>query len=183
MKNLSIKTKKYKSGINGFTKATVYIILVLAGLYILNKFFDSYRLRSPILLKIQSPIEKRYQQSENKKKSQEWVKFKQISASTIKDPAQEAIYIYFGKDKVAYAVARAESGLTCHKTNYNKNGTVDRGLFQINSIHDWRFKKFNGDPYNCWDNAKVAAQIVEEQKGWGAWVAYTSGSYLSFLNK
>ena len=98
-----------------------------------------------------------------------------------KTPQEEALYIYFGTDPVAYAVAHAESGMMCNAVNRNKNGSIDRGLFQINSIHNWRFDKFNGDPFNCVDNVKVAHQIYTEQNGFSAWVAFTNGSYLTFL--
>ena len=42
----------------------------------------------------------------------------------------------WGKDsQTGLALARCESGYRTHATNYNKNNTVDQGVFQINSIH------------------------------------------------
>jgi len=92
-------------------------------------------------------------------------------------PALMAIYVYFGKDKVAQAIAQAESGLNCKRVSKED----DRGLFQINwHYHSWRFKKQKLNWSDCWANAKVASQIYKEQ-GWYPWSVYKNKSYLKFL--
>lgn len=130
--------------------------------------------------------EKRYLISENTETPQKTAKFGQILASsktieteewTDERRAREAIYIYFGNDKVAYAIARAESGFNCKAVSH----TGDYGLFQINKVHLWRFEKEGLDWSNCWDNAKVARQIYEEQ-GWYPWSVFQNKKYLQFIN-
>lgn len=42
----------------------------------------------------------------------------------------------WGRDaQMGLAIARAESGYRTHATHANTNGTLDEGIFQINSIH------------------------------------------------
>lgn len=80
----------------------------------------------------------------------------------------------------AIAVALAESGGNSDAVNRaNSNGSIDHGLFQINSVHkellnsgDWR------DPVY---NAKMAFAISSGGANWRPWVAYTTGRHLPFL--
>jgi hypothetical protein len=79
--------------------------------------------------------------------------------------------------EVMLAIAKAESKLNPHAINRaNRNGSVDVGLFQINSIHgyDEEFLK-NED-----NNLKVARKIYDTQ-GITAWSAYNNGAYLKWL--
>ncbi len=79
------------------------------------------------------------------------------------------------KADVAAAVARAESGGRPGATNRsNSNGSVDRGLFQINSIHG------SASTYDLDANVAYAVQLQREQ-GWSPWVAYTSKAYVKYL--
>lgn len=72
------------------------------------------------------------------------------------------------------AVAKAESGMNPAATNHNRNGSVDRGLFQINSIHG--FVNLEDPKTNI-----EAAKKVYEKQGITAWAAYNNGSYKQFL--
>jgi hypothetical protein len=186
---------------NDVTRVLIMAFFILALMYGAYKFGKYFSFQSPVLLRL--PFKRVYMYENSRRVEplptsvphKDNGKERQILPSPTPaptkvlekpkiqtlNPVQEAIYTYFGNDKVAYAVARAEAGLTCHKVHYNNNGTVDRGLFQINSIHDWRFAKFGGDPFNCYDNAKVAYEIQKEQ-GWSPWSVYNSGSYLAFIN-
>lgn len=72
------------------------------------------------------------------------------------------------------AVALAESGGRTDATNVNRNGSVDRGLWQLNDgAHPW-VKSINWqDPAA---NAAGAYRIYREAGGsFRPWVAYTSG--------
>jgi hypothetical protein len=64
----------------------------------------------------------------------------------------------------AKAVMYAESGGNANSTNHNYNGTVDRGLFQINSCH--------GDcsTHDPEANIRCASELWATQ-GWHIWVA------------
>lgn len=64
--------------------------------------------------------------------------------------------------------------------NTNTNGTIDVGYFRINSVH------FNKEGCSLAEviteegNIQCAYKLWKAQ-GWGIWVAYTNGSYLSSL--
>jgi hypothetical protein len=81
---------------------------------------------------------------------------------------------------IAVAVARAESGWRATITNGNTNGSVDYGLFQINSIHAAILAGGNwADPQ---DNAAMAFKVWTDAGGkWGPWVTFWSGSYRKYL--
>lgn len=81
---------------------------------------------------------------------------------------------------IAVAVAIAESGGDARATNRNSNGSVDYGLWQINSIH--RASGF--DPSQAFEphyNARWAYKISKNGTNWSPWVAFKNGRYKQFL--
>lgn len=87
----------------------------------------------------------------------------------------------------AMAVMEAESttnGISCNpmadNTGLNRDGSNDKGLFQINSIH----RDLIGDTerFEPARNIDVAFQIYRGAKySWTPWSAYNSGKYLKFM--
>lgn len=75
----------------------------------------------------------------------------------------------FGKESDnAFKVLSCENkALNPKATNHNRNGSIDRGIFQINSVHD-NGKAKGKDMFNFEDNIDVAYKIYEEQ-GWSPW--------------
>lgn len=82
---------------------------------------------------------------------------------------------------MATAIALAESGGRVGALHKNANGSVDRGLWQINSVHTmFDAKRLLSDPdYNA---QAARAVFLDRQKregnGWRAWSSYRSGAYL-----
>lgn len=76
------------------------------------------------------------------------------------------------------AIARAESGCNplADNTGLNRDGTNDKGLFQINSIHGFSDAE-RLDPVR---NTEIAYRIWKSQS-YRAWSAFNNGSYLNFL--
>lgn len=77
----------------------------------------------------------------------------------------------------------AESGGVAHKDNagLNKDGTVDYGLMQINSIHA---DMVGGNLERLRDpevNIKVAYSLSRSGTDWTPWTAYKNGSYKKWL--
>jgi len=70
----------------------------------------------------------------------------------------------------AAEVAMAESSGYRYATHYNTNGTVDRGYWQINSIH-------HGSSFGAMKNARAAVRISGNGSDWTPWVTYNSGAY------
>lgn len=77
--------------------------------------------------------------------------------------------------RIAAAVAMGESSGDPQATNRNTDGSVDRGLWQINSVHGGL------STYDVDANARAAIQISNKGTNWKPWVAFTNGSYRKFL--
>lgn len=96
--------------------------------------------------------------------------------SDLSDTEQIILDVFGERDfAVARAIAKSESGLNPEAWNANTNGTLDIGLFQINSIH---WDKCGGmanllDPL---ENAKCA-KMIKDDSGWYPWVVYQIGSF------
>lgn len=78
--------------------------------------------------------------------------------------------------KTAIAIAKAESGLEMTARNYNSNGSMDCGLFQINSVHKPTWEQCNEIDAHL----ELAREIYDDRK-WSAWCVYTNGKYLEYL--
>ena len=83
----------------------------------------------------------------------------------------------FGADaEIALAVAKAESHYRADAYHINSNGSVDRGIFQINSVHGYSEAQL----FNPKENIQIAYKIFKAQ-GWQGWSVFNSGAYKSFL--
>ena len=72
---------------------------------------------------------------------------------------------------LAASVAMAESSGRQYAANYNGNGTVDRGYWQINST--WGALS----TFGSYRNARAAVQISNDGSDFSPWVTYTTGAY------
>ena len=73
----------------------------------------------------------------------------------------------------AVAIMAAESGLRTDATHTNANGSIDRGIWQINSVHNGSIS-----PADQLDPVKATAYAYRLSAGgtnWSPWVAWTSG--------
>ncbi len=77
----------------------------------------------------------------------------------------------------AIAVAYAESGYKTSAYNYNTNGTSDKGLWQINSIH-----RSSCNLYNPTCNAREMARLSSKGANWRPWYGYGTSLYWSAYN-
>jgi hypothetical protein len=94
---------------------------------------------------------------------------------------------FSGSDAVIMrAIILAESGGRVKAVNRNRDGTIDVGLAQINSVHkkdnesESDFRKRMEDPVN---NLKEAKTLHSGRGGFGDWVAYNTGKYRGFMPK
>ena len=76
---------------------------------------------------------------------------------------------------MAAAIAQAESGGDPNAVDYDSNGSVDRGLWQINSVHG-SLSTFDVDA-----NARAAIELSSNGTDWEPWVTYQTGAYRQFL--
>jgi hypothetical protein len=79
---------------------------------------------------------------------------------------------------MAIAIALAESGGNPSATDFDGNGTIDRGVWQINSVHMQFSAACDYDP-SC--AAGAALSISDGGTNWDAWVTYQHGAEIAFL--
>lgn len=96
-------------------------------------------------------------------------------------PKQEIIDLIvevFGEDAPdAFNVLFCENrNLNPNATNHNNNGTIDRGLFQINSIHGGE------EMFDPETNVKKAKAIFDKQ-GWRPWTCAHRVGQKNYLNQ
>lgn len=91
---------------------------------------------------------------------------------------EDIITCVFKQDsKMALAISQAENGTRqCNRIHVNKNGTLDYGVFQVNSIHG------STELLDCRKNIEVAYQIFKKS-GWSPWVTFKNGAYKKYLWK
>ena len=76
----------------------------------------------------------------------------------------------------AISVARCESGLKANAVNKNNpDGSIDGGLWQINSMHDSALERMGLDKWNVEDATKFARHLYDSNGGWRDWMCYTRG--------
>lgn len=83
--------------------------------------------------------------------------------------------------KTAIAIARAESGMREDAIHANTNGTVDIGIFQINSVH---FSKIGCSlkELAVAESNVDCAYLIWERQGWKPWAVYGNGAFTKELN-
>lgn len=95
-------------------------------------------------------------------------RYKVLSESSTKEEIKLAVIEEFGH-KMA-EIVRCESGFKLKAHNpYNKNGTTDSGLFQINSTHRAKAKKMGIDLDTIQGQFEFAKYLVNEN-GYRDWV-------------
>lgn len=76
---------------------------------------------------------------------------------------------------MAAAIAMAESGGNSAAYDNDSNGSVDRGLWQINSVHG------SQSTFDVMGNARAAVAISNNGTNWSPWVTYQTGAYLKYM--
>jgi hypothetical protein len=94
------------------------------------------------------------------------------AAAVHRCPAYESLIAQAGLPASFSGVMWRESRCRARATHVNRNGTVDRGLLQINSVHLRRGGAAAGLPpgalYNPVVNVEVAARLYR-RAGWRPW--------------
>jgi hypothetical protein len=86
--------------------------------------------------------------------------------------------------RVALAIQRSENPQgKCEIYHYNRDGTLDWGYFQINTIHLKRRGVNLRDLLDCKTNIDFAYQLYIENQGFTPGSVYNSGRYKRFLRE
>lgn len=72
---------------------------------------------------------------------------------------------------MAAEIAMAESGGRQYAIDTNGGRSIDRGYFQINSVHG------SLSTYDAYGNARAAVVISHNGTNWGPWVTYDENLY------
>lgn len=90
-------------------------------------------------------------------------------------------YVGFRGKKLTRAVAvmTAESGRYVEAWHDNTNGSTDRGLYQINSIHDPYISPQNA--FKAIPNAQYAFKLSKEGADWNPWYVYKNGVHRKYI--
>jgi len=85
-----------------------------------------------------------------------------------------------GQLAICIAIARAESGLDPRALNTNNSdGSVDRGLWQVNSVHCQPRGPYVADAlFDPTYNAQAMATISSHGTAWGQWTTYSGAGYV-----
>ena len=94
-----------------------------------------------------------------------------------------AVNAYDWDTRTAYAICMAESGGVANKDNagLNRDGSVDYGLMQINSVHADMVAGNLESLRNPQTNIKIAYSLSHHGTDWTAWSTYNNGKYLQWL--
>lgn len=81
--------------------------------------------------------------------------------------------------KIASAVITCESGWNPKAYNKNRDGSVDRGIWQINSVHQVPASELN-DPVKATYHAIV---LIKSKRSWNHWYAYGNACFQREIKK
>jgi hypothetical protein len=167
------------AAIDGLNPVLVMGTVLLAAI-LLWEFHAKYTvsLQSPVVVRAQWPlvIAERIT-TDGAQRAQADQKGRRLSAW------QEYACRKFGSDcRVALAIQRAENPQgKCEIYHYNRNGTLDWGYFQINTVHLERPGLNLRDLLDCKANIDFAYELYRRERGFTPWSTFNSGLYRKFL--
>jgi len=105
-------------------------------------------------------------------------------AQTLTFRQLETLYVQAGGSPrlapIMAAIAKAESGGRTNAKHRNADGSIDQGLWQINTSNSALYQGHN--IYNPLENARVAVRLAEHSGNkLRNWTTYTSGAFRKFL--
>ena len=175
-----------------------------ASLVLVGWFFSHYFIQSPIVIIFRPMVVRRDSTTPQVKRvpalptvlpPKPTVSTEKVSTDPVKaqnDPSDSEIAKYIkskGWDySIAIRLAKSENfynlthSFVCSRTHTNKDGSIDVGIFQVNSIHRSTLLKMGmtmKDMEDCYKNIDFAYSWIFKGSGWEAWSAYNNGSYLT----
>jgi hypothetical protein len=160
------------------------VLLLSAGMIAVHEcaqIHSHYRLswRSPVRIRFESPLViAQRTASEDQREAQ------RDPRSSLTAYQQYACQKFGPACRVALAIQRSENPQgTCEIYHYNRDGTLDWGYFQINTIHLKRRGVNLRDLLDCKANIDFAYQLYIENQGFTPWSVYNTGRYRRFLRE
>lgn len=148
-----------------------------------NNFFDTHYIQRNDIVKIE--LRKPFEIKERETPVAEVIRVVEEipHPEDLETDVEVAIYEKWGLEnyKLAIAVAKAESGLNPEAINVNTNGSIDLGLFQINSTHYEKDECSLEKVVTVEGNIDCAYSLWEAQ-GWEPWVAFNNGGFIDHID-
>ena len=182
MKTITEIPKKKDHSDAGWFYLLLFILLLIAGWLLLMRVIDwsnthelkkqklvSVTLRWPLAIVKKEPqvIEKRIEP---------------YPEELIDTPIKKYIAEKFGPydAKIALGIVAAESNFNSEAWNVNSNGSIDLGLWQINSVH---FAKAGCSIRDVLDpiRATDCAYNLFKEQGFSPWTVFNNGAFLGHL--
>lgn len=159
-----------------------FAIFAIGSAKVVSGWFDTHQIVFNQVIDVQ--LNKPVEIQERKVNSQAVIQVVQEipELEGLTDPTEHYICETFGPYdcKTAIAIARAESRMREDAVNVNTNGTVDLGIFQVNSVHFDREGCSIQELVFARQNVDCAYQIYQEQ-GWSPWVAFKNGNFRNHI--
>jgi hypothetical protein len=165
----------------GFLLGVLALVAGMFCVYECAQIHSHYVLiwRSPVRIRFESPlvIARRTETNEPRKAQHD-------PRSRLTAYQQYACQKFGPACRVALAIQRSENPQgTCEIYHYNRDGTLDWGYFQINTVH-LKTRRVNlRDLLDCKANIDFAYQLYVENQGFTPWSVYNSGRYRRFLRE
>lgn len=135
--------------------------------------------RSPVRIRFQSPVV-----VAQRMRTVEAQKAQRDARSSLTAYQQYACQKFGPACRVALAIQRSENPQgKCEVYHYNRDGTLDWGYFQINTVHLKRRGVNLRDLLDCKANIDFAYQLYVENQGFTPWSVYNSGRYRRYLGE
>lgn len=189
MKRIKLQNKyKLHFGWRTYLLGAIGLLIVGAGITYailrgINTWFDKNELvfNKPVTITLKRPIEIKEREIEVK----EIVKVigEIPNPKDLETDVEKYIYEVFGIEnyKIAIAIAKSESGLREDAIGVNTNGSVDIGIFQINSVHYKKDECQLQKIVTAKGNVDCAYSIYKAS-GWNPWVVFQTGAFTAKLD-
>lgn len=102
-----------------------------------------------------------------------------ITVAQARQYAQQAGFSGQSLD-IIVAIAQAESGLDTQATNTNSDGSIDRGILQINDVYHSEVSSTCAYDAAC--SFQAGYKISSNGTNFTPWTTYTSGVYLKYMS-
>ena len=162
--------------------ALLLIIIIGVAVIRINDWFETHRFQfnKPVEVRLNPPVEIVERQAQVREIVRVIEELPTLDNLT---PIEQYICDKWGvfDCRIALAVSKAENGTRQpDRFNVNTNGTIDIGIFQINSVHFKREGCSLAEIVDAYKNVDCAYQIWQEQ-GWNPWVAFNNGNFADNL--
>ena len=182
MNKISELPKKKEENYRPWLWLLVAIVLFISTIFVFNKTIDWFDRHKIVKNRIVS-VTFKWPLTIQKREPQIIEKIiEPYPEDLIDTPVKKYICDTFGvyDCKIALGIVASESNFNTEAWNINSNGTIDIGIWQINSVH---FSKEGCSIRDALDpiRATDCAHRIFEESGWQSWTVFNNGAFSGHL--